>query len=370
MDTETDEVEDLKEESNESDEQQSTDEDDVNYLEMSDEDFDNAGEPAQPEPEIEAKEEAPATEETPSDKKVIAEEGVEQESASKDSPDKEKDVPAEAVEINYKEQYDLLMAPFKANGKEMQVKGVDDVRSLMQMGANYNKKMAGLKPAIKIMKMLENNDLMSEEKLSYFIDLDKKNPEAIQKFIKESGIDPLDIDTEAENKYRPNSYTVDDKEVELDAVLDDIRSSPVFQDTVDIVSNKWDDPSKQIILQNPNILKVINTQVESGIYQQITDIVESERALGRLNGLSDIEAYKTVGDDLQERGAFVTQQRQQQTTEQPAPTPKPNSDPKLKDRKKAASSTRSSVGKTQSADFNPLSLSDEEFEKYADQQFI
>ena len=87
----------------------------------------------------------------------------------------------------------------------------------MQMGANYNKKMAALKPNLKLLKLLENNGLLSEEKLSFLIDLDKKNPDAITKLVKDSGLDPLEMDV-SKSDYKPNTYTVHDREVELDSV--------------------------------------------------------------------------------------------------------------------------------------------------------
>ena len=37
-----------------------------------------------------------------------------------------------------------LFAPFKANGKDIKVDSVEEAIALMQMGANYSKKMAGL----------------------------------------------------------------------------------------------------------------------------------------------------------------------------------------------------------------------------------
>jgi len=174
----------------------------------------------------------------------------------------------ETSEIDYKAEYERLIAPFRANNREMQIDSVDDARTLMQMGANYNKKMAGLKPNLKLIKMLENNKLLDEEKLSYLIDLDKKNPEAIKKLVKESGIDPMEIDVEGDTGYKNTNYTVDDKEVELDGILDDIQETESFNQTIDIISNKWDASSKEVILEQPSIIKVINEHVAAGIYEQ------------------------------------------------------------------------------------------------------
>lgn len=273
--------------------------------------------------------------------------------------------------VNYKAEYEKVLAPFRANGKDIKVDSIDDAISLMMMGANYNKKMAGLKPVMKLVKMLENNGLTDETQLSYLIDLSKKNPEAIRKLVKDSGIDPLEIDTENPTEYRPNTYTVNDNEVELDAVLDEIRDSTSFKDTIEIISNKMDDSSKKVLLATPSLIKTINEHVAAGIYAKISSVIESERMLGRLTGLSDLEAYKQVGDAIQARGGFGVAPNTQSTanvTRQPiVNTQQP--DPKLKDRKKAASVSRTITPSGTSTDFNPLSLSDEEFEKLSLSKF-
>src|SRR5690606_29540484 len=89
-----------------------------------------------------------------------------EEEAAKEKP---KDPPEETKSVDYEAEYKRLLTPFKANGREIQVKSVDDAIQLMQMGANYNKKMAALKPNLKLMKMLQNNNLLTEDKLSFFI---------------------------------------------------------------------------------------------------------------------------------------------------------------------------------------------------------
>jgi len=271
--------------------------------------------------------------------------------------------------VDYKQEYEKILAPFRANHKEIKVDSVDDAIALMKMGANYNKKMAGLKPNLKLVKMLDNNGLLDEEKLSYLIDLSKQNPEAINKLIKDSGIDPLDVDTEKTNEYKPNTYTVDDAEVELDQVLSEITETATGKDTLDIVGNKWDNASQKVLVKSPQIIKIINDHRASGVFDKITKVIESERMLGRLSGVTDLEAYKQVGDAIQAQGGFDTQPAKE--TEMNNPTAKVKEDPKLKDRKKAASSTKRTVSKkSKQSDFNPLSLSDEEFEKIASSQYM
>lgn len=289
-------------------------------------------------------------------------------------PATEKQEKQEESTVDYKAEYERLLAPFKANGRDITVKGVDDAITLMQMGANYNKKMAALKPNLALLKMLENNGLLSEEKISFLIDLEKKNPDAINKLIKDSGIDPMDIDAEKASGYKPTAYRVDEREVELDQVLDEIQETPSYNRTLEIVSKEWDAKSKQTIADSPQLLKVINNHVQSGIYDLISKEIESERVFGRLNGLSDIEAYRQVGDSIQARGGFDHLGRQgQQAAPKPVvvqPKPKVVDEDKIKEKKRAASSTKPAAASTAPKDFNPLSLSDAEFNKLIKSDYL
>ena len=326
------------------------------------------GQSAESDDEEETTDSAPGEAQGESSDKVV--EGN-QESTPKAQSDDSK---AEKAAVDYAAVYKKLTAPFKANGREIQIKDVDDAISLMQMGANYNKKMAALKPNLKLMKLLENNGLLSEEKLSFLIDLDKKNPEAISKLIKDSGVDPLDLDAEKAGDYKPTVRKVDDRELELDAVLDEIQDTESYSRTLDVVSNQWDGASKNVIANAPQLLKVINSHVQSGVYDLIVKEIEREKMFGRLSGLSDIEAYRQVGDAIQARGGFDHLVSQgQQTQPKPAvvqPKPKMGDEGKRREKRLAASTSQPAVPSKTPADFNPLALSDEEFSKVVNQRFL
>lgn len=381
------------------------------YLEMSDEELLNELPPEpvkeneEPEEEVisdndepgdqEEKNEETTVEETSNDEEISEEEsaladddeGISEELGSDESGDTEEkeEKPVENKEekkeasnqIDYKAEYEKLLSPFKANGKDISVKSVDDAIALMQMGANYHKKMAALKPSMRILKLLENHKLLDEAKLSFLIDLDKKDPGAINKLVKDSKIDPMDIDSEKADQYKGNQYTVNDKELELDTVLLEIQDSPGYSKTLEIVVNTWDINSKRVISDNPELLRLINDHVDTGIYDVISAEVESEQRLGRLKGLSDLEAYRQVGDAIQARGGFnhLFQGSSQDTKENlPAgtvvkPKPKKETEDKLEDKRKAAGLTKSGKAPVK-ADFNPLNMSDEEFEKFSLDKFL
>lgn len=354
-------------------------------LSMSDEEFMNTPWDSTEEVTEETQEEATVEETTvteevteevveSSDESDESEEEQEEEPLEEDAQEdpeevnKEEESDSEEEEVNTSEddsksQLTKLFAPFTANGKEMKVDSVDDAIRLMQMGANYTKKMTALKPGLKVLKMLENNGLMDEGKLSYLIDLDKKNPDAIKQLVKDSNIDSFDLDQNNDSEYKPNTYTVDDKELALDAVLEAIQDTPTYADTVNIVSTKWDSESRKAVVANPEIIRVINEHKSNGIYDQIAQEIDREKMLGRLSGISDIEAYRQVGDKLAAQGRFDPEPAQQSSTVAPKPQATKKADPKLAKRKRAASITKSAPASTTPPDFNPLNLSDEEFQK-------
>jgi len=319
--------------------------------------------------EAEADSEDDVTEDSDALKEELPEETLEEETAEKETQ----------AAHNTDDFFTAVTAPFKANGKEMTVTDPDDVIQLMQMGANYNKKMAALKPNLKLMKLLEKNELLSEDKLNFLIDIDQKNPKAIAKLLKDSNIDPLDIDQDADADYAPSKHTVDDAELAFDEVISVIQDTPTFSTTLEIVGDKWDNKSKLQVRESPQLLKIINDQVANGIYDTISQQVDKERMFGRLEGLSDIEAYHSVGDKIDKEGGFDHLNLSQAKVE-PKTTPaqkilsvaKPAvKDVNLKDKKRAASPTKAGAPKAKAKqDYSYLALSDDEFEKQFNAKFL
>jgi hypothetical protein len=186
---------------------------------------------------------------------------------------------------------------FKANGKDVQLKNADEATKLMQLGANYTKRMQELAPHRKVLMMLQNNEI-DESKLSFLIDLDKKNPEAIKKLIQDSGIDPLEIDTSEDPNYIPGNHTVTDEQERFRSVVDEITSTPAGKETV-LEVTKWDQMSKDAVWQSPEIMTAIHEQRESGVYSLISAEVDRRMTLGQIpTGTPFLEAYKTVGMEM------------------------------------------------------------------------
>lgn len=290
-------------------------------------------------------------------------------------PAKTEAKPDQAPALSAEAQLAKILAPFKANGRDIKVENVDEAITLMQMGANYNKKMAALKPSLKIMKFLENNQLLDEEKLSFLVDIHKKDPAAINKLIKDSGIDVMDLDASKADGYKRTTASVDDREIELDAVLKDLEDSPTHTKTLNIVAKEWDSESKSQIAARPQLIKLIDNHVQTGIYELINTETIRQRALGKLDGVSDIEAYRRIGDAMAAAGRFNHLEVESQGQPEPKvpvvvpAKPKKQDDEALNNKRRALSPSKAAVSAKVPDDFNPLGLSDAEFMKRANAKY-
>lgn len=283
------------------------------------------------------------------------------EKSSKEAEKKEesKEQPSEkSATIDYKKFYEKIMTPFKANGKLITLKTPEEAIQLMQMGANYTRKMQAIAPYKKTLLMLENNGLLDEDKLSFLIDLDKKNPEAIKKLIKDAGIDPMDIDTSTEPQYKEGSHKVSNEEAAFMTVLDDLKQSQDGMQTIKEINSNWDDASKNILWSSPDIMRTIHQQRENGVYQLIVDEMERQRTLGNISPETPfLVAYKQIGDAL----VANKQKAVPQPVAVKAKTVK-TSTVKNNEKAKAAAPNRTTPSAPKRF-INPLAMSDEEFLK-------
>jgi hypothetical protein len=295
--------------------------------------------------------------------------GTKPKAPTKKEPAKSEPV-ADADSIDYKSIYEQIFAPFKAVGRDIQVQSTDEVINLMKQGADYTKKMTAMKPGLKLLKTLENAKI-DENKLNYLIDLNNKDPQAINKLIHDSGVDTDELDAEDVPKYRPKSHAVSDKRIELDQVLDSIKHSPNYNRTLDVVADSWDKKSQDVITDSPQIIGFIEEQISSGVYDVINVEMQRLQNIGQLGGLSDLEAYHQVGESIKAKGGFdhlqsaQTQGQQNQTAKRQVQPKKKAIDQDLKDRRKAATASKGnpSSKKPSLNDLNPLEMSDDDFMK-------
>lgn len=257
-------------------------------------------------------------------------------------------------EINYKEFYERVTKPFKANGREIVVTNPDDLITLAQKGTDYVKKMTELKPLKRINKLLQDNGI-AEDDLAYLIDLKAKKPEAIAKLLKDSEVDLYQFDVEQGNDYKPVAPTYNEVTEELTTVLDDLeKNSSTFKQTIAVIGQQWDEHSRNFIAQNPNLVRIIDAQIANGAFAKIDTIMQYERAVGRLDGMTDLEAYVAIEKQLAAKQTVppvVTQQQQQP------------SKPSTVDARRQAAPPRQTKTDTPPLKINSAALSDADFLK-------
>ena len=194
------------------------------------------------------------------------------------------------------EEYAAIFKPFKANGKEITPKTVEDVISLMQMGANYTKKMQLMAPMKRTMESLNKAEIKDED-LNFLIDIHKGDKEAIKKLLEKHKVDPLELDMENTN-YAPKDNMVSSSDVEYLSALEDIQSS--LPKIKEIIGNTWDSESKTALLKDPALLRGLHEEIEMGRFDLIQNQLEVERTFGRYKGMSDVQAYVAIVTKMQE----------------------------------------------------------------------
>ena len=282
-------------------------------------------------------------------------EDIQDEPTDKEPVEEETDGDEPEVTPEVEEDFKRILQPFKANGGEVQVRNVDEAIQLMQMGANYTKKMQALQPNLKVLKTLEKQGLLDEAKLNYLIDLSKGDPKAVAKLVKEANPEWSLVDEEEE--YVPNNHQVSETAIQLEQVLDSIESTPTGARCIDVVGNQWDDGSKAILTKEPALIAQLNEQMQMGIFDKINAEVQHVRMFGGLVGKSDFEAYRIVGAQMFQEGK-LTQQAQPV-----ARTSAKQQDPARNTQRKAAATPSSRKQVSVQSEYSPLAMSDEEFLK-------
>lgn len=273
--------------------------------------------------------------------------------------------------VNHQEFYNTLTKPFKANGREFQVTNPNDMIALMQKGLNYSKKMEEIKPNLNLIKTLEQYGLTDESKLSYLIDLHNKKPEAIAKLIKDSEIDLYEFDTEQAEQYVPQNKVVHKSQLE-EIISEVVEANPEFNSVLNSIYTDWDNQSKQAVINNPNILRLLSEQQTNGIYDKIMNIMEYEKAVGRLDGVAYLQAYGEIEDRLlggstEGQASQQSQQSQQQAQAFTAPRPnQTNNSSNTSEQKRKVASPSTNTTKPSTEVIDPLKMSDEELIAYMD----
>jgi len=201
------------------------------------------------------------------------------------------------------EGVERIFGTIRANGRDMQVKNVDEAIRLIQMGANYSQKRAADKKNLSYVKVLEQHGLLDHEKLSYAVDLLAGKPEAIGKLLKDSKIDVHELDDDKVAAYRSQSRAPSEATMAIEEVVSELEGNEHFNRLVGDMRT-WDTQSQALLGQHPQSLAQLTEQVESGIYDKVMDEVNRQQVLGQHKGVPLMQVYNQIGQEMAAAGAF------------------------------------------------------------------
>ena len=201
---------------------------------------------------------------------------------------------------------DKLFAPIKASGTNIQVKSVDEAIQLIQMGANYQKKMQTIKPKMRVLQTLERHQV-DDAKLNYALDLLSGNKEAIHKLVTEHGYEQDGFFNDNGNApvYTPTDNLVSPQEVEVRDAFNEIEGSPHASRVQSILTKEWDADSANEFIKNPRLITTLNAQMEAGHFAAIESEMVKQRALHGHTHMNDLELYCAIGDAMVKSGQLV-----------------------------------------------------------------
>lgn len=293
-------------------------------------------------------------------------------------------IPALENAEQYEQFYKTVMAPIKANGKLIKLNSANDVISLIQQGANYTKKMQSIAPYRKQLKMLEDNDLLDNDKLRFLVDVSKGDKDAIKKLLADNKIDTNDLsgydddeelDEEGNPKpkaYYPKTPTVSDQEVAWSDAWKELLEQEKLDnvDTHSVIMN-MDSASQRQVYENPQILGLMHMTQACGAYDKIVAEMDRLKTLGYIQDNAPwLSTFIEVKNLMLQHGMLNDEVAKLQGGNAPQPVGKAPATKKntmANDKKARAAAPSRSSGKSTKPFLNPLNMSDEEFLRHYDE---
>lgn len=237
---------------------------------------------------------------------------------------------------------------------EIQVNDLEELKTIASKALKDKTKFDQYKDDIALLEGIKEQGL-SEKDLYLLVEARKGNKKAIAKLLKETGIDIYDIDPDDEevDNYEPNEYKIDPRIVETKAIIDNLKKDQqVFTKFNNLLTNDFDEQSRQQVFQDPTLLEFIGESIKSGLYEKIAPIYMKKKLLGESPVTAFISAYDEYNKSIQD-----TQINQIKQNAQVNKT-------KAEKRRKASAGVKNSVKSTKKKPIDFNTMSDEEFEEY------
>lgn len=270
---------------------------------------------------------------------------------------------------------------FKANGEEFEFtedEMKEQFAGIFSRAMDYTKKTQAISKHRKLIDAMEQENLTPED-MNFAIDLLKGNKEAITTLIKKNNIDTLELEVDDTSGYIPNNYGRSNIELDIQEITNEIKYDPEYEVTHRVLTQDWDEESWGEMASKPNLIKLLHTDVKSGVFQQISPIAKKLRMQDELRygkGMrSDLEYYKAAvgvyGENTQ-RAALEARQRDEAETnrrkiaEVKAEQERREATKSVAKKRKAAAPTKGNAGRKAPVNYldEALTMSDTEYLKW------
>ena len=242
----------------------------------------------------------------------------------------------------------------KASDMELDLT-LDELKALASKGIDYTKKTQTLAPWRKAISALQEQGL-GENDVNLMIDVLKGDKNAIAAVLARTKVDPLELDTD-KVEYTPNSYGKDETQLMVEEVVESILNDKEFEVTAKVVDEVWDSKSRQLMAENPALIRGLHEEIKMGRYEIVAPMAMKMKTMDMVRGgqvLSDLEYYQTAVDtylqSAQQQQAVQKEHGKQADIQQKAAA------------RKAATPTRKASGGKSVVDY--LDDNDEDFEKW------
>ena len=343
-----DEVEDLEQPEEDSDDDTSSDDD-----EEEDTEYDSEEDEAEPDEEADTDEE------------------------QTDEVENDTEADGQPVQKDALDEFFKQTSKVRANGIDHEFSNKEKLEMFDKMfpqATDYTRKMQAIKPWRKQIDALEQNGV-SPEQVNLMIDVLKGDKDAIADMLKRTGIDALDLDTENTN-YVAKDYGRNDTELAIKDIVDEISVDKEYAVTHNILEKQWDSRSVDAFVEDPNMIRLLHVDVKSGMYDKVNPIAQKLKVYDG-GKQSDLDYYKAASQQYFESisaeqskaeqaeqarvGREAKEAEAARLAEVKAQQAKREATKKASVKRKAATTTRKSVGTKQTS---YLDDSDEDFEEW------
>ena len=226
---------------------------------------------------------------------------------------------------DYRKAYKDLLQPLWARGHNFTPRNIEEVKTLMSQGIDYLYKTQQLAQHRKQIELLQREGISNDD-LTFLIDLKKKDPEAIKKFFADGQLNPYDIDVSDAPNYQPKTQMIDDATLNLRDSVSNLMNMPDGRECYNELVHTLDKASQDYFLKEPELLQTfyqhqhITVGNNKSLYTIIKEEIDHEKALGRLpQNMPFLEAYRTVGDNLLRQSGHAAQPSNQVNSYSTAP---------------------------------------------------